>query len=96
MLRGMIAGRAGIVGAVAYLAIGETVIPGFKLSDHMSKDQSCAVLLQGRGNLECAVANLCSLGDCNLGDADRVLRHKTPHLVRRVTLDRRGITDPNR
>jgi hypothetical protein len=49
MLRGMIAGRAGIVGAVAYLAIGETVIPGFKLSDHMSKDQSCAVYPPPKG-----------------------------------------------
>jgi hypothetical protein len=32
-----------VVGEVAYLAIGETMIPGFKLSDHMSKDQSCTV-----------------------------------------------------
>ncbi len=29
------------VGAVAYLVIGEAIIPGFKLSDHLSKDQSC-------------------------------------------------------
>jgi hypothetical protein len=32
-----------VVAVVAYLAIGETMIPGFKLADHVSKDQGCTV-----------------------------------------------------
>jgi hypothetical protein len=30
-----------VVGTIAYLLIGEAMIPGFRLADHMSKDQSC-------------------------------------------------------
>jgi hypothetical protein len=32
-----------VVGEVAYILIGEAVIPGFKLADHMSTDQQCMV-----------------------------------------------------
>jgi hypothetical protein len=39
-----------IVGVVAYIALGEAnIIPGFKLSDHMSKDQGCMVYPPPKG-----------------------------------------------
>ena len=39
-----------IVGVVAYVALGEAnIIPGFKLSDHMSTDQGCMISPSPKG-----------------------------------------------
>lgn len=38
-----------VVAVVAYLAISEAMIPGFKLADHVSKDQGCTVYSPPRG-----------------------------------------------
>lgn len=48
------------------------------------------------GDPERTVADICSVGDGDRGNTDRVLRHKTPHLVCRVATGRRGITGVDR
>lgn len=48
------------------------------------------------GDPERTVADICSRGDCDRGNTDRVLRHKTPHSVCRVATGRRGIPGVDR
>jgi hypothetical protein len=38
-----------VMGALAVILFGEELIPRFKLGDHMSKDQQCAVYPPSKG-----------------------------------------------